>query len=114
MSGARRGPARAGAGEGALLGSRAVDALAIRDALIGLAAEIGVEVRVAGSGADGPAPQSGECRVRGSLWVVLSRADPLDVQIEVLARCLRAHPDVGLDSRYLPPAVRERLQLADF
>ncbi len=78
--------------------------------LVELAREAGVEIRSvdARHSAEG-APSSSTCRVRGALWVVLSNADPLEVQIEVLADALRAHPGGRLDERYLPPAVRARL-----
>ena len=52
---------------------------------------------------------SGVCRVRGEIWIVLAAEDPLAERIEVLAEALRVHAADYLESRYLPPAVRERL-----
>ena len=52
---------------------------------------------------------SGVCRVRGEIWIVLAADDPLAERIEVLAQALRVHAADYLESRYLPPAVRERL-----
>jgi hypothetical protein len=81
-------------------------------ALLELAAEVGLEVRrapaAAGAGAE-LAPSSGVCRLRDRLWVVLSGADPCERQIEVLAGALRGHAGAW-ETRYLPPAVRERLE----
>lgn len=76
--------------------------------LIDLAGEAGIEVRATGAADAGIA--SGVCRVRDAVWVVLSAADPADEQIAVLARALVAHASEFLESRYLPPAVRARLE----
>ena len=84
----------------------------LMQALMALAGEAGLEVRVAGSGSRGD-PElptaSGVCRVRGATWVVLSQSDSVDVQLDVLAAALRSHASELLEGRYLPPAVRERL-----
>jgi len=48
--------------------------------------------------------------VRGRWWVVLSRSDPPGLQIDALARALRQHAGEQLESRWLPPAVRHRLE----
>ena len=80
--------------------------------LVGLARDAGLEVRTVGrsSVADLDVPAvSGTCLVRGAVWVVLSSADPLDLRIDVLAEALRTHARDLIESRYLPPAVRERL-----
>lgn len=58
--------------------------------------------------------QSGTCRVRGALWVVLCAEDPLDVRIDVLASALRSHGRSVLEHRFLPPALRERLTPEEF
>lgn len=85
--------------------------------LLALAREVGVVVRpLAGGSASTegePPPVSGVCRVRGTAWVLLSRADPPDAQIAVLARALRAEAGARLESRWLPPAVRAALSPGD-
>jgi len=83
----------------------------LMQALLDLAEEIGLEVRVVGGPrADGePAPASAVCRVKGRVWVVLSRDDASATQIGVLARALVAQPDAGLEAPWLPPAVRDVL-----
>jgi hypothetical protein len=85
----------------------------LRDALADLAREAGMDVRVlrpAGEADAGPGAASGVCRVRGRLWVVLATADPVEDHIGVLAEALRAHAGDWLEGRWLPPAVRERLE----
>ncbi len=81
-------------------------------ALVELAREAELEVRTLGP-AGGSEPEvtapSAACRVRGEVWVVLSRADPLEVRLEVLADALKTHRGDWLEQRWLPPAVRERL-----
>ena len=81
-------------------------------ALLELAKDLELEVRVAGSaltpGIEAPLV-SAVCRVRGRLWVVLSTADPASAQIDVLARGLRMQGARALEKRYLPPALRELL-----
>lgn len=81
--------------------------------LLELARDAELEVRsVPGAplgGGEGAAP-SAVCRVRGDVWVVLSAADPLERRIDVLARALATHAPALLESRYLPPALRERLR----
>jgi hypothetical protein len=84
----------------------------LREELIDLARDAGLEVRVAGVSRVGESealPTSGTCRVRGALWVVLSAADPLDLQLDILADALRTHAAPFLESRYLLPAVRQRV-----
>jgi hypothetical protein len=51
--------------------------------------------------------------VRGEIWIVLAADDPPSIRIEVLTGALRAHASGYLESRYLPPAVRERLGPGD-
>jgi hypothetical protein len=48
--------------------------------------------------------------VRGEWLLVLVPSDPLSHRIEILARALRAHAPALLEGRWLPPAVRERLE----
>jgi hypothetical protein len=81
-------------------------------ALVELANEAELEVRLAGASPGGdfePPTASGVCRLRDATWVVLSQADPVDVQLDVLAGALREHAGAVLEERYLPPAVRQRL-----
>ncbi len=89
-----------------------MDKAELRDTLVSLAREAGLEVRALGSerGREGDvALVSGTCRVRGALWVVVSSSDPLEAQLETLANALRTHASPFLEGRYLPPAVRERV-----
>jgi hypothetical protein len=80
-------------------------------ALIELAGEAGLRVRAAGPAGEGPL-ESGVCRVRGELWLVLSASDPVAHRIDVVARALRAHAAPFLESRWLPPALRARIEEA--
>ena len=84
----------------------------LMQALLALAGEAELEVRLARPGSRGE-PEfptaSGVCRVRDATWVVLSQADSVDVQLDVLAGALRTHAAALLEERYLPPAVRQRL-----
>jgi hypothetical protein len=85
------------------------------DQLADLARAAGLEVREirGGAGEGEPSTASGTCRVRGKIWVLLAPSDSLDERIDVLGRALATHAREFLESRYLPPAVRERLG-ADF
>ena len=80
------------------------------DALVGLAEEAGIAVRIARAGESELPPRSGLCRVRGNLLLVLSAAEPLEARIEAAAAALGTHGGALLESRFLPPAVRERLE----
>jgi hypothetical protein len=85
----------------------------VLEVLLGLAAEAGMRVKVAGQSAasgDSPAPASGVCRVRGELWVILSNLEPASSQIRVLAAAIRTHASTLVDERHLPPAVRALLE----
>jgi hypothetical protein len=85
----------------------------LRDALAELAREVGMDVRVTSGSREvepGIPIQSGVCRVRGVWWVVLAGDDPVDAHVELLAGALRDHAADRLESRYLPPAVREVLE----
>jgi hypothetical protein len=81
----------------------------LRDQLVGLAEEAGIAVRVARAGEGELPPRSGVCRVRGRLLLVLCAAEPIDAQIEAVAAALREHGGALLEGRFLPPALRERL-----
>ena len=80
--------------------------------LVELALQAGLRVQPV-RGALGPDPEpvatSAVCRVRGETWVVLVGSDPLEERIGVVARALREHAGEWLEGRYLPPALRGRL-----
>jgi hypothetical protein len=77
--------------------------------LVGLAEEAGIAVRVARTGESELPPRSGICRVRGRLLLVVSAAEPVEARIEAVVAALREHGGGLLEERFLPPAVRERL-----
>lgn len=87
-----------------------MDARAILDTLVGLAEEAGVAVRVVRAAEGEPTPRSALCRVRGRPMLVLAVGEPLDVRIEAAVAAVRAHGVGLLEGRFLPPAVRERLE----
>lgn len=81
--------------------------------LVALSQQAGLRVReIRGQpGAEGePTASSAVCRVRGETWVVLSGVDSLEERIAVVAAALREHAGDWLESRYLPPVLRERLR----
>lgn len=85
----------------------------ILEALLDVAARAGLEVRpVGGAGLEPgePPPGSGVVRLKGRVWVMLSSADPVAIQLEVLARALREHAGDWIDDHHLPPAVRSLLE----
>jgi hypothetical protein len=86
-----------------------VEAPQILELLVKLAEEAGVAVRVVRPSEGEPPARSGLCRVRGRLLLLLAAADPLDARIEAVAGALRAHGGSLLEQRFLPPAVRDRL-----
>ena len=79
------------------------------DLLVGLAEEAGIAVRVVRAGESELPPRSGICRVRGRLLLVVSAAEPVEARIEAVVAALREHGGGLLEERFLPPAVRERL-----
>ncbi len=82
-------------------------------ALLDLARDAQLEVRrVAPAGVDleEPAPTSAVCRVRGRVWVVLSAADPVAIQLGVLGAALRDHASELVEARFVAPAVRAFLE----
>jgi hypothetical protein len=86
---------------------------ALRDALVELARECGLSVRVLRAGPDTPPGlASGPARVRGAAWVVLVASDPLGAQIGALTAGLVRFARAQVDARYLPPAMREALDRA--
>ena len=83
------------------------------DQLSDLARAAGLEVRAIGRAGPGEREtESGICRVNGVVWVMLSEADSLEDRVDVLAEALASHAADLLESRYLPPAIRERLAAA--
>ena len=92
-----------------------MDARAVLDFLVGLAEEVGITVRVvprsvAEEGA--PVAHSGPCRIRGEPWLMLLASDSLEDQIGASVAALRQQGDV-LEERYLPPAVRDKVDSLD-
>ena len=83
---------------------------ALMEALLELAGEVGLEVRVVRAGEE--ASSSALCRVRGAWWVVLCNGDPPAVQLDVLAGALARVAGPALEARFLPPAVRARIDRA--
>ena len=79
--------------------------------LLDLARAAGLEVReIRGAAGDADfSSASGICRVKGRIWVLLATSDSLDERIDVIGRALATHAREFLESRYLPPAVRQRL-----
>ena len=81
--------------------------------LLDLAREAGLEVRALPARgvaeADLPA-RSGVCRVRGRLLVLLSAADSVEDRIDALVHALRSAGPDALEGRWIPPAVRERIE----
>ena len=89
-----------------------MDDVELLEALLELAGEFGLDVRIiqpAGSGESEFPVSSGVCSVRGQLRVLLSREDPIDVQNRVIAQALNSKAKNDLESRFLPPAVRGAL-----
>ncbi len=84
----------------------------IYDELLALARSAGFDVRRSSGklARDSDLPvASGVCRVRGSIWVILSTAESLEERSDVLVEALTRHAVSLLEDRYLPPAVRARL-----
>ena len=90
-----------------------LDTTELFDAMVTLAREVGLEVRITEPSPIGTETNvsSGTCRVRDSVWIVLSQADPREHQIEVIAGALRTHAGSLLEERWLPPALRESIDL---
>jgi hypothetical protein len=81
------------------------------DRLLALARAAGVEVRETKAAGDPESgPRSASCRLRGRLWVILVAADPLEERILAVADALDQADPAWLESHYLPPALRTRLE----
>lgn len=85
----------------------------VLDCLLDLAREVDLEVRrmpVRG-GAETEAPaRSGVCRVRGRLLVLLALGDSVEDRIDALVQGLRSAGPGLWEGRWIPPAVRKRLE----
>ncbi len=77
--------------------------------LLGLAREAGITLRSLPAARDEPPAQTGLCIVRGRPWLLLSASDPVDAKISAAVSALQSHAAALLETRYLPPAVREYL-----
>ena len=92
-----------------------MDPVELLQALMDLAREAGLAVRVVGRnpGAEPDAliaPRaSAVCKIRGQTCVVIASSDPLTGQLEVLTDAVKTHAAEYLGSHYLPPALREYL-----
>ena len=83
----------------------------VLDCLLALARAAGVEVREAkGAGEGESGPRSASCRLRGRFWVILVTSDPLEERIRALADALDQADPGWLETCYLPPALRARLE----
>jgi hypothetical protein len=78
--------------------------------LVDLAREAGLHVRSVGASAGEFPARSGVCRLREGVFVILAASDPAEDRIAVVAQALREHRPAALEGRYLPPAIRERLE----
>ncbi len=85
---------------------------AILDALVEVARDAGVTVRVLPRSAlrEGePLPESDVCRIRGEPWLILAAGESIEDRIAAAARAVRRYAADEADRRFLPPAVRSRL-----
>ncbi len=78
--------------------------------LVELAEQAGITVRALRASETDPLAGSGLCRLRGRPLLVLAAAEPLDARIEAVADALRRHGGALLEERFLPPALRERIE----
>lgn len=81
---------------------------ALLEELLSLARELDIEVRSLTGSQDLPA-HSGSCRLRGRPCLWLSPDDPVEDRIEVAVDALRTFAGDALESRFLPPVVRARI-----
>ncbi len=85
---------------------------AILDVLVEMAEEAGVTVRVLSRAAarEGePLPESNLCRIRGQPWLILAPGESIEDRIGAAARAVQTFASEVAERRFLPPAVRERL-----
>ena len=89
---------------------------AILDALVEVAQEGGVTVRVlpkAVAREGEPLPTSNVCRIRGEPWLLLAPGESMEDRIAAAAQAVLSFAPGLLEGRFLPPAVRERLDAAE-
>ncbi len=89
---------------------------AVLDALVQLVREAGVTVKVlprATLREGEPAPVSDLCLIRGEPFLLLAASAPLEDRISAAARAARRFGPDLIEGRFLPPAVRERLERAE-
>jgi len=82
------------------------------DQMLDLARAADLEVRQVGRAEAGQGdipPHSGVCRVKDRVWVLLVATDGIEERIAVLSQALATYARATLESRYLPPAIRDRL-----
>ncbi|MCP3985845.1 MAG: hypothetical protein GY723_15795 [bacterium] len=87
----------------------------ILDVLVEVAQEAGVTVRVLSRAAarEGePLPESNVCRIRGEPWLILASGESIEDRISAAALAVRTFAARQAERRFLPPAVRERLDRA--
>ena len=92
-----------------------MEAQAILDALVEVAREAGVTVRVlprAAAREGEPLPGSNVCRIRGQPWLILAPGESIEDRIDAAARAVQSFGAEQAERRFLPPAVRERLDRA--
>jgi hypothetical protein len=85
---------------------------ALHGELVELARLAGFEIRRSSKSPAGDRDlpiSSGVCQLRGLIWVVLAPTDSFEQQNAALASALREHAAPLLETRYLPPALREWL-----
>ena len=86
---------------------------AILDGLVEIAREAGVTVRVlphAAAREGEPLPASDVCRIRGEPWLLLAAGESLEDRIAAAARAVQRFAPAIADTRFLPPAIRARLE----
>jgi len=87
-----------------------VDPAEVLAFLVDLSREAGLQVRSVGAAQAELPVRSGICRLRDGIFVILVASDSVEDRIAALAQALREHRPAALEGRYLPPAVRERLE----
>ncbi len=90
-----------------------MEPLELERELVEIAREAGIDVRVLTRRSSSQEPifsaESGICVVKGKVWVVISMSDPLEERIHTLAKAVVKHAPDFLETRFISPAIRERL-----
>jgi hypothetical protein len=94
-----------------------VEGAALLVELVQLARNAGIEVREIASGRAGDRDpdaiaRSGACRVRDRVFALLAPGDSMEDRIAVVAAALAMLGADWLESQYLPPALRARIETA--